>query len=77
MRLEEEKLYNKRSMLIIEDLLEEKRKMELLESKEKNIAMELEKVNKNIRDKILNKRGEGSASFREEKYKKSHFSPQT
>lgn len=65
MRLEEEKLYNKRSMLIIEDLLEEKRKMELLESKEKNVAMELEKVNKNIRDKILNKRGEGSASFRE------------
>ena len=65
MRLEEEKLYNKRSMLIIEDLLEEKRKMELLESKEKNVAMELEKVNKNIRDKILNKRGEGTASFRE------------
>lgn len=64
-------------MLIIEDLLEEKKKMELLESKEKNITVELEKVNKNIRDKILNKRGEGSASFRQERYKKLNFSPQT
>lgn len=44
--------------------MEEKKKMELLESKEKNITVELEKVNKNIRDKILNKRGEGTASFR-------------
>ncbi len=51
--------------------------MELLESKEKNITVELEKVNKNIRDKILNKRGEGSASFRQERYKKLNFSPQT